>query len=462
MKTSFIAVFSLFLTLVTHSQNEFAENWHFGQNVNLDFTSGSPVASSNSSILSYEGSVSVSDDSGNLLFYSNGGNLHNQNDGFVWNRNHQPMPNGQLLDTAGCYSSIQSSIVLPKVGSPNQFYMFTMDCLESQQSSLSHYKGLRSTVIDMSLDGGLGDVTAEKGIPVLNDPGLFLTEGISATSHANGTDYWLVVHSEGPSSVNRFYVYKISASGISNPIIQNLGTSSYSQMKFSTQGDRMVYGSNLFHFDNSTGTISNPIDLGISGAGKAFSNSGRYLYQSEGVSIYQYDLLAANIPASQVTVHTGNIFNIEIKVSMQLGPDCKIYVAEFDKNYVGVINSPDLAGTACNYVKNQISLPGGAVCQAGLPSFVDSHFQACGSSTIQESTTPQLNVFPNPLGDQLTIDIDASLLGKTFQITDLCGKINIQARLQALSTKCDVTSLPAGIYFVRVEGSEAPTKLIKK
>ena len=460
MKLNLLSTFLFFIAFNGFNQNEFAENWHFGDSVNLDFTSGMPVASNNSSIFSYEGCVSVSDEEGNLLFYSNGGNISNASDGGVWNRDHQVMPNGHLYDTAGCYSSIQSSIVTSKVGSPDQYYLFTMDCIESQQTSLAHYKGLRYTVVDMALDGGLGDVTSEKGIPLLNDPGLFLSEGIAATSHSNGDDYWLIVHSEAPDSMNRFYVYSISSTGISGPSIQDLGLYSYGQMKFNIDGNRFSNGSSVFNFNKTNGTLSNPIDLGVSGTGKAFSNSGQYLYQTTVLTLYQYDLFATDVAASRTTIHSGNIFDFDMIGSMQRGPDCKIYVAVLAMNYVGVINSPDLSGTACNYVKDQVSLPSYS-CQLGLPNFIESDFRSCNTSGIFEETNYQLNLYPNPSRKNITVDIDHSLVGSEFEIVDIFGKTVFKSHFNNLSNIVTLSEYADGVYFLKVNGTDTFMRFVK-
>ncbi|MFC7667853.1 hypothetical protein ACFQT0_10980 [Hymenobacter humi] len=51
-----------------------------------------------------------------LLFYTNGET--------VWNRKHQPMPNGRKLMGSG--SSTQSALIVPDPGSGNVFYIFTV------------------------------------------------------------------------------------------------------------------------------------------------------------------------------------------------------------------------------------------------------------------------------------------------------------------------------------------------
>src|ERR1051326_8915476 len=84
-----------------------AMNWYFGQKAGLDFNSGTPVPVLGSSMWATEGCTSISDSNGNLLFYTYGDT--------VWNKNHQPMPNGFGL--FGHQNSTQSALIVPLPGS---------------------------------------------------------------------------------------------------------------------------------------------------------------------------------------------------------------------------------------------------------------------------------------------------------------------------------------------------------
>ena len=85
---NFTALLLLFCTLNVFSQGE-ANFWYFGENAGLDFNSGSPVPINNGKLNTREGCSSFSDINGNLLFYSDGST--------VWNKLHNPMPNGTGL-----------------------------------------------------------------------------------------------------------------------------------------------------------------------------------------------------------------------------------------------------------------------------------------------------------------------------------------------------------------------------
>jgi len=66
-----------------NSETKRANWWYFGQGAGINFSSGFPVAVNNGQTNSYEGSASISDKNGNLLFYSDGNT--------IWNKNHVPM-----------------------------------------------------------------------------------------------------------------------------------------------------------------------------------------------------------------------------------------------------------------------------------------------------------------------------------------------------------------------------------
>src|SRR5690606_24228892 len=100
-----------------------------------------PIALTDGQLTQIEGCATIADSSGNLLFYTDGID--------VYNANHTLMPNGTGLN--GNPSSSQSAIIVPKPASENLFYIFTVDA-EGGPNGLSY------TLIDMNLEGGLGDV----------------------------------------------------------------------------------------------------------------------------------------------------------------------------------------------------------------------------------------------------------------------------------------------------------------
>src|SRR5688572_19089790 len=96
-------------------------NWYFGGTAGLTFssTAGRPVPSLllNSVMRADEGSATISNEQGELLFYTNGKT--------VYNREHEIMANGDDLD--GNLSACQSSLIIPVPGNDSIYYVFTTD-----------------------------------------------------------------------------------------------------------------------------------------------------------------------------------------------------------------------------------------------------------------------------------------------------------------------------------------------
>lgn len=339
--------------------------WYFGNNAGMDFNAGAPVALTNGALATIEGCASYCDSSGNLLFYTDGIT--------VFNRNHVAMPNGTGL--TGDISSTQSAIIVPRPGSANLYYIFTTD-------NNGGPDGLRYSVVNMNLVGGMGNVSA-KNTPLLSSS----SEKITAVQHDNGTDVWLIAHGWNN---NTFLAYPVTSSGIGAPVITNIGTAhsgntanSIGYMKVSPKGDKIALAIHnlgtyeMFDFNNQTGVISNallfPNTFNLT-YGVEFSPNGQRLYFSKygglvNGRIYQFNLAAgspAAILASSTLIGTSASPGVG---ALQLAPDGKIYMARNNNTYLGVINDPDALGTACNYVDNGFYLAG-KFSQLGLPNAV--------------------------------------------------------------------------------------------
>lgn len=354
MKKSLPLFFSLALNFAFAQKEN--NNWVFGNNAWLDFNTGSPVPVAGSQMMTFEGCSSISDASGALMFYTDGVT--------VWDKMHNVMPNGNFL--FGNFSSTQSGLIVPQPGQPDIYYLFTSDDTNSPN-------GVNYSVVDMSLNGGLGDVTLKNVL--LHAPA---AEQLSACRNSNGTDYWILTHHK-PG--NEYYVYPLTSAGVGTPVITAVGsmfgTTSIGQMKYSCVNNKVAnvfytFSVDLLDFDPSTGVLSNSINISnFSGTpyGLEFSPNGNFLYVStwDQMTLTQFDITsgnAATINASSFQI-AGSINNLG---SIQTGPDHKLYVAHLSSAAIGTINDPDLQGAACNYVDQAINL-NGAQSQYGLPNF---------------------------------------------------------------------------------------------
>jgi PKD repeat protein len=360
----------VFLSVIVATINCYAQKqtnkWYFGGHAALDFNSGSPVSISPGELITSEGSATISDTAGNLLFYTDGVT--------VWNKNNQQMVNGFGL--TGNPSTSQSAFILPLPGSDSLYYLFTIP-----QDAFA--PGLNYSIIDMSLQAGLGEVTV-KNVFVLFP----CTEKITAVYKPNKRDYWIITHGWNN---NTFFSYELTSAGLNlTPVISNVGTivngyvwNTIGYLKAAPLGNKIaqaVLGGNyfeLFDLDNNTGIVSNAITLssldnpsiGEGSYGVEFSADGSRLYGSvtKMGNVFQWDLNAgssADIIASRILVGTSEV---SVYGALQLASDGKIYLAEVSSPWLGVINNPNLLGSDCNFV-DQGFLMTGSTNILGLPN----------------------------------------------------------------------------------------------
>jgi hypothetical protein len=438
-----------FIATYSSAQSEHTTHWYFGNNAGLDFSSGTPVAIGSSGMKAREGSASYSDQNGNLLFYSNGVSVLDDT-AAVWNSNNQIMPNGFLTDSTGYASTMQSSIVVPLPGSNTQYYLFTLDGFESYNTP--EYKGLTYSIIDMSLDGGLGDVL-NKATPIISPAIPFLSEQMTATPHANGIDYWLILHESNNINLttNKFILFQISLSGIGSPITQNIGfygsPGMQSTLQVSSQGDKLAFNKEVFDFNNSTGVLSNPVSTGTTGY-REFSRDGRFLYVAKwDDGLYQFDLDAVNVSGSAYLLYSYNDFG-----QIQIGLDNKIYVAmQFDggyQPYLSVINNPGQQGASSGFTMNAIDLVDG-VSMTGLPNFID--FVPEGhNGIIENSPVISIALYPNPATSSVTLKFNSEepLMAT---LVDVQGKVVVNKTQVLSGNNIDLSLIQSGNYFVKME-----------
>jgi len=435
-----------------------AGNWYFGVNAGISFAGGTAVAV-NGALNTPEGCSSMSSVQGNLMFYTDGIT--------VWNKNHVAMPNGNGL--FGNSSSTEAAVIVPNPANGAQFYIFTTD-------EFGGPNGFCYSIVDTSLQGGLGDVTVKNTFVLGN-----VTEKLAAVRSPKDNSYWIVVHEWG---TNFFYSYHLTINGLSAPLISatgiahnlNMPQNTYGQLKFSTCGKRLAAAIGyqdtieLFDFNANTGVISNPITLpmGDHVYGLEFSANLKYLYAScykPGSTLVQFDIsvdTAATILASKVILST-----TPTTYALQMAPDDKIYVTKSYNQFLGVINSPDLPGLSCNYVDQGFDLDPnqmGYMAAVGLPTFMQSYFNGhipcIAADEVEEVEKNEENVlFPNPSEGHFYIHTGTGKTG--IEIYDLLG--NLVFSEQGIGTEKEhKVELHAakGIYVAKV--SNGTTQAVQR
>ncbi len=356
----------MFFSAVATAQYYTNQNkvWVFGDSLKLDFNV-TPPALSFANLEGNEGSASVADISGNLLFYTNGE--------CVYNRFGDTMPSGIGFIPFYTSSASQSSVIVPIPSNPENYYLF----------SLEHYMGwgrFAYSVVDMTLDSGRGDIdTNVMGVRLDSN----LTEHLISVP-GNNCNFWVIVHDR---SWSRFKAYEVTATGVdTTPVesLEGLYTDCYAAGVLKVSPDRtklacMSYShtsaspsrAELYDFDPATGVVSNLriINTHPGCYGAEFSPDGTKLYvHSAHYTLYQYDITgpdAATISASEYVVHSYPVGGIA-GGDLRLAPDGRIYFNGV-LSHLDMIAHPNLAGAACGYTPDVYDIAP-SVGRWGLPN----------------------------------------------------------------------------------------------
>ncbi len=405
-KLYFLLFFIVIFCFSANAQKE-ANYWFFGRKAGVNFNPSPPVSVATGQLSTLEGCSTISDASGNLLFYTDGIT--------VWNKNNLVMTNGNNL--RGDPSSTQSGVIVPKPGSSTRYYIFTVDMqggmalfVGGDNDGIS--SGFCYSEVDMTASGGLGAVVAATKNTALTKP---TTEGLAAVQDANGVDYWVVVHG---INNNKYMSYHITAAGVNPvPVVSNVGPNvtctaaqsgagALGYMKISPNGKKIAACHDIENnqvvisdFNSATGVVSNSTTYSVftdpnseGPYGCEFSQCAEYLYVAESIidfdnfwltvwprqtKIWRWDL-------STMTVSLFTTINQQENGALQLASDGKMYVASRVRTggsavnysfgqgrYLHAINNPRTAGATLTM--NAIDL-GSAKCEYGLPPFIASFF----------------------------------------------------------------------------------------
>ncbi len=361
MKLFFTIFYTIGLCLfytVLHGQ--YGNIWTFGRNAGVDFNVRPPQIFK-SSISTNEGTASICDADGKLLFYTDGTS--------VWDANGNVMPNGNNLPGMAnnvTASTTQGALIVPIPGKSSQYYVFSLGAYETGGRGRLYY-----ALVDMSLNGGLGDVIASSKAKLLATG---MTEQMTAVS-GNRCNIWLIAASRPDQQIQAYNVGfdGIDTVPVTSPKIAGGGVyaGDIGSVDVSPDRTRIAFAHGnvvLYDFDVNTGKASSPVILEKSFNpyfyGISFSHGNSKLYAATGSSIFQFDLSLAD---TQKIIQSKYSLGSNSAWAIKRGPDGKMYIAT-GGTAMSVIEDPDLAGSACNYKFNGFPLETGMSSNLGLPN----------------------------------------------------------------------------------------------
>lgn len=492
---------TVFILVSLIAQTIFAQNrnsiWCFGDSAGIDFRNIANPVPISSGMDGRGGCSSISDSSGNLLFYSY--SFVSLALTKIMASNNTIMPNSNLITGWGLYND---NIIIPKPGSNHEYFNFYL-------GSGGHVDTTYYALIDMNLNGGLGDVV-RKNVPINS---YYPADCLTAVKHADGRDWWVIgkLGSNPFSNYNRFFVYLVTQDSVYSALVQDFGGAKdvgFQKIIWHPSNEKFIvlntrgYMSE-FNFDRCTGQMTlsrNIFSEQQSNFTRAFwegaySPNGNILYVSRtsyggnfGSYNYllQFDMTASDIAASCDTLDSTHYLPVDCG-AVRRAPDGKIYYAQgyisatalsfpyadsmrnnINEN-LGVINFPDSLGSACDFRPFSFYL-GGKRTYYGLPNNPDYDLgpvagSICDSLTngVGEVRQEMIQFFPNPATNEVSISSNFLFRGNQLRIFNSLGEIVKVENLpdNQNSIRISVEDLNQGIYMVEIINAKRILKVGK-
>jgi large repetitive protein len=355
-------------------QDQRANVWYFGNRAGIDFNplfnipSAPARALNNSNMDAPEGTATMSDRNGKMIFYTDGDKL--------FDKTHAQIDVG----IGGDPSSSQAAIIVPVPGDETLYYIFTTQAING--TSLNE---LRYSLFDLKLNSGRGALK-QKNVLLFSKS----TERITATPQ------WLIAHEYGN---NTFRSYPITQQGIGEPVYSEAGSDHTFKVQQNGEGYMKIGPNNrlavalstpgvsnlveLFDLNNITGRINNyrRIDLREPTGqvyGVEFSPAGNKIFATvKGApspsKLFEYFIDSVGRPFFKQRIQQNGEFG-----AMQLGPDGQIYMAINGSTSLGTIQAQEDTTRLSAFNLNGFALLAPSNSRLGLPNFIQIQGNAFG------------------------------------------------------------------------------------
>ncbi len=322
--------------------------------------------------------ASISDAEGNLLFYTNGI--------YIADASHEVMENGDSINNMGIsqqYSSTglpipQGALILPFPENDSLYYVFHVPVIPDTNGLDAFIFKLNYSVVNVNKNNGNGSVI-DKDVTIISDTLGF--GKLTACKHANGRDWWILVRKDERFSRD-VYRLLLTPQGVFNVGKQDAGpeiiypNGAVGNVVFSPDGTKYVSHEirfnplnaiDIYDFDRCTGELQHLEHFTMDDSifltgGASVSPDSRFLYIVTNVSIFQFDLWAADIEATRnvVAEYDGFIgYPYPSKFGIpQIGPNGKILIASYATDtFMHVINTPNQPGLGSRVAQHSLGLP---------------------------------------------------------------------------------------------------------
>ena len=286
-------------------------------------------------------------ETGDLLFYTDGYNVHN-------GQTHQIVANGDALSgNDGC---TEAALITPYPGQADTFYIFTNGSDNDTLSTISY------SVIEL-MTGPDGTVTTKNQPLMTGNPG----EAMDMVPHDNGTDFWVITY----DSAAQLHAYRVDSTGVStNAIVSATGITGdvlRGSINHSEDFDTLLLSAHqgeecgfiaTADMDRSSGSITG-IDVHVDncdgiGFQASLSPDATKIYYATGAegfngTPWQFDRTTGMATELSPVIGYGG---------SKLARDGKIYWTGYNLPSLAVVNDPDAAGLDADFQVDGLNLGG--------------------------------------------------------------------------------------------------------
>ncbi len=310
-------------------------NWVFGNNTGI-FHNGIDLQeiTSEANVLNGVKPASISNDAGELAFYTDGSK--------VWNVDNNIIDNGEFSNLG------LTNLFVPVPGNTNQLYLFR-----------SAEWGVDYSLIDLTLNGGEGGIVADEKEVFFHE---YRSELMLAGKESSA-NFWLIVANNQGGIGGDIYIrtWEVTATDLifnatfNDSFIFATWNAELDDARLSPDCSKIAthhkgHYITLFEFDNQTGTVVDAIDNSVDANTSftirttlEFSPNGEYLYViGDFARIDRFDLTnfnSAAIDASQTMIAQSSNWR-----DIKLGPYGDLYLINANANTIDRVIDPDVTG----------------------------------------------------------------------------------------------------------------------